>query len=68
MIFKRVKIGEEKIVEKFAWIPVKVDENTIVWLEKNKEKWIFKKVKKVDYTGAIVEKERYVRSHRWVEE
>lgn len=29
-------IGERRVVRRFAWLPVRIDENTVIWWERYK--------------------------------
>lgn len=36
---KSPKIGDVKVVEKYAWLPVRIDDETVIWLHKYKVKY-----------------------------
>lgn len=52
---RKYRNGEERTVKRFAFIPTRIDDNTVIWLE-----WYWSKeryVKRWTYEGWEVERE-----------
>ena len=65
MIFKikekiKPKIGDMKIVTKFAWLPVRVNATTIIWLEKYYIKYQLCNGNQLDYNGNLVKYTKWI--------